>query len=389
MWESLFKKEDNMQKPILIIGTGLAGYNLAKEIRKLDPIVPLCLITQDDGCFYSKPQLSSSLGHQKSPDDLMLSDVTKMREQLQAEIHTYTDVTAVDPVAHCVKAGDKIFPYGKLIFANGAKVLPVIFSGSAANEVIRVNNLEDYRRFYAALSGKKTVAIIGAGLVGTEFAIDLTSVGFTVHVVAMSQTPLDRFMLPACGEVVKHALSERGIHWHLNKTIQSIDHHSSGYVLDCGDEKIVADLVLVAIGITPDIALAQTAGLKVNKGIVVDDCCQSSDEDIYALGDCAEIVGVVRNYTVPILQAAKSLAKTLTGTRTPISFPIMPIIVKSPAYPIVMVLPSANQVGEWHVEIADKVGSKALFILNDQVFGFVLTGQYTSERMELIKILKQ
>lgn len=374
-----------MQEPILIIGTGLAGYNLAKEIRKLDSTIPLCLMTQDDGSFYSKPQLSSSLGHQKSPDDLILSDVTKMRTQLQAEIHTYTEVTAIDPLAHCVKLGEKTFAYSQLVLANGAKVLPIRFSGSAADEVLRVNSLEDYRRFYAALSGKKTVALIGAGLVGTEFAIDLRSIGFNVHVIAMAKTPLDRFMPAACGEAVQHALSEQGIEWHLNKTIRSIDHHGSGYVLDCGDERVMADLVLVAIGIAPNNALAQAAGLKVNKGIVVDAYCQSSDPDIYALGDCAEIDGVVRHYTAPIVQAAKSLAKTLTGTRTPVSFPMTPVIVKSPAYPIVMVLPAIGQGGEWHIERVDQLGSKALFMSHGQVFGFVLTGQCAAERLELIK----
>ena len=378
-----------MQHPIIIIGTGLAGYNLAKEIRKLDATIRLCLMTQDGGYFYSKPQLSSSLGHQKLPNDLILSDVNKMREQLSADIHTYTEVTAIDPVAHVVSVGEKTFPYSKLIFANGARVLPGVFPGTAADDVNRVNNLEDYRRFCEALVGKKTVAIIGAGLVGTEFAIDLTTAGFNVHVIAMGQTPLDRFMPAACGEVVQQVLAETGIHWHLGKAIKTIDRHHDGYVVDCGDEKIVADNVLIAIGIAADITLAKAAGLIVNKGIVVDEFCQSSAADIYALGDCAEIAGVMRHYTAPILQAARSLAKTLTGTKTAVNFPIMPIIVKSPAYPIVMVLPAAGQAGEWQIEYANRVGAKALFKSQDKVFGFVLIGQATTERMELIKLVEQ
>lgn len=342
-------------------------------------------MTQDGGYFYSKPQLSSSLGHQKLPDDLILSDVNKMREQLQAEIHTYTEVTAVDSVAHLVKVGQKTFSYRKLIFANGAVVLPIVFSGSAANDVIRVNSLEDYRRLHHALTNKKTVAIIGAGLVGTEFAIDLTTAGLDVHVIAMGQTPLDRFMPAACGEAVKQALSEKGIQWHLGKPVQSVDYHHSGYLIDCGDEQVAADVVLMAIGITPDVALAKAAGLTVNKGIVVDGYCQSSDSDIYALGDCAEINGVVRNYTAPILYAARSLAKTLTDTKTAVDFPVMPVVVKSPAHPIVMVLPPQGQVGAWYVEYADKTGSKALFKAQDKILGFVLTGKAAAERAELIK----
>lgn len=376
-----------MQKPLIIMGAGLAGYNLAKEIRKLDTTTPLCLMTQDDGAFYSKPQLSSSLGHQKTPEDLILSDVNKMREQLQAEIHTYTEVTRVDPAAHRLYVGDKCFEYSKLVFANGATVLPITFPGSANDEVLRVNNLEDYRRLYEALTGKKTVAIIGAGLVGTEFAIDLTAAGFKVQVIAMGQTPLDRFVPPACGEVIQDALTAQGITWHLGKTVTSIDREGAGYAVHCADMQIDADLVLMAIGITPNIALAKAAGLAVNKGIVVDEYCQSSDADVYALGDCAEIAGVVRNYTAPILHAARALAKTLTGTKTPLSFPIMPVVVKSPAYPIVMVLPAEAQAGDWTIERADAMGSKALFKLHGKLYGFVLTGQCAAERMELTKII--
>lgn len=378
-----------MKEPIIIIGTGLAGYNLAKEIRKLDTETPLCLITQDDGCFYSKPQLSSSFGHNKLPDDLPLADVNKMRTQLDADIHTYTEVTAVEPDAHAVRIGDKTLSYSQLVFANGACVLPEKFSGDALNDLIRVNNLEDYRRFNTALSGKKTVAVIGAGLVGTEFALDLTTAGFDVHVIAMGKTPLDRFMPEACGEVVQAALAEKGIHWHLGQAIKAIHHDGNAYAVVAENETVNADVVLVAIGITPDVRLAKAAGLTVNKGIVVDDTCQSSHPDIYALGDCAEMSGVVRHYTAPILAAARGLAKTLTGTKTAVTIPVTPVVVKTPVHPIVMALPNNNQTGVWAIEIADKTGSKALFKSGEQLLGFVLTGACAVERQALLTQLKR
>lgn len=372
--------------PIIIIGTGLAGYTLAKEIRKIDKDVPLCLFSEDDGCFYSKPQLSATLAKGKLPDDLPLADVVAMRTQLNAEIHNYTTVSAVDTANKTVHVGEKSYAYSQCVFACGASVLPLPFKSKAENELLRVNNLEDYRRMHSALVGKKHIAIVGAGLVGTEFAVDLTSAGFTVDVIAMGEAPLDRFMPATCGKVVQEALAAHGVNWHLAQKVNDIHKVGKQFVIHTGEQTLEVDAVLIAIGIRPNIQLAAQAGVTVDKGIVSDDYCQTSAAHVYAVGDCAQMQGAVRNYTLPIFQAAKALAKTLCGDKTAVVLPVTPIITKTPCHPIVMVLPEQQQ-GEWQIEQAQAQGCKALYYVNDKLIGFILTGTFASERTSMLKLI--
>ncbi|MCX7124270.1 MAG: FAD-dependent oxidoreductase [Gammaproteobacteria bacterium] len=162
-------------KNIVIIGTGLAGYLLAKEFRKYDTSTPVTLITKSDGCFYSKPLLSTAFAHQKTPDQLVISDVFTLREQLNATILIRSDVFRIDAdnkklfyrdEKHC----EHNLCYEKLVLANGAEKIEARLEGDAVDDVLFVNQLEDYRIFHDKLDKKKDVAILGAGLIACEFA---------------------------------------------------------------------------------------------------------------------------------------------------------------------------------------------------------------------------
>ena len=107
-------------QPITIIGSGLAGYTVARELRKLDKTTALVIVTADDGRFYSKPMLSNALASGKSAESLALSDATQMQTQLNAVIHTYARVSAIDRVAHCTTMNGVSMPYSKLVLALGA-----------------------------------------------------------------------------------------------------------------------------------------------------------------------------------------------------------------------------------------------------------------------------
>ena len=204
-----------MTDKIVIIGTGLAGYNLAREVRKRDKSVALTLITRDDGEFYSKPMLSNALAKQKSPDELAMSDADKMRAELTATILIRTRVSAIDPAQRLVtlEHGDPV-SYTKLVLATGAEPITQPFTPDVSELIYVVNNLEDYRRFRDAIRDKERVAIIGPGLIGCEFANDLTSAGYAVQVIGPDSAPLGRLLPDAAGRLLQKRLAELGVGWH-------------------------------------------------------------------------------------------------------------------------------------------------------------------------------
>ena len=148
--------------PIIVAGSGLAGYNVAKELRKLDKETPLTVITADSGSFYSKPMLSNALAGKKPPSAIALNSPEQMATQLNATVRAKTRITAINAAAHTVSIGDEIVAYSKLVLALGADQIRLPIAGDAADAIITVNDLDDYGHFHTLLDGKKRVAIIGA-----------------------------------------------------------------------------------------------------------------------------------------------------------------------------------------------------------------------------------
>ncbi len=375
------------QNPIVIIGTGLAGYTLAREIRKLDKGVPITLITADDGHSYSKPMLSTAVAKGKSPDDLSMADPGKMASQLHVDIRTYATVTAVHPERHEIMLGEEAFAYSKLVIAWGADVVRPALDGNALDQVFSVNDLQDYRRFRTALEGKHRVLILGAGLIGCEFANDLLSGDYSVDVVAPSDQVLPGLLPQPAAEALKTGLTEQGVDFHLGKTVTAVNHTDQGLAALLDDGSVLdVDIVVSAVGLRPRIQLVK-AQLTCQKGIVVNRALESSAPDIYALGDCAEVDGHVMLYVAPLMACARALAKTLTGERTQVKYSAMPVIVKTPACPIAIALPPGQASGTWQFE-QDAGNVKGEFRgANDALLGFVLTGECTDERQALAKLV--
>lgn len=372
--------------PIVIVGTGLAGYQLAREFRKVDTTSPLVLITADDGRFYSKPLLSTALTNKKNFDTLTTSSAEAMRTQLNAEIWVHSKVQSLSPEKKSLSVNDKTITYSKLVLACGALVIKPQLSGDACDEVLSVNHIYDYRDFQQFIENKKRITILGAGLIGSEFANDLSNAGYAVDVVALGRFPLDLLVPPEIGKVLQDALEKNGVHFHFECTVNQVDKKESAYQLTLSNGKTLAtDFILSAIGLRPNISLATAANLAVNRGILVNRYLETSNADIYALGDCAEVEGHVLPYITPILNASRALAKTLAGTKTAVDYPAMPVTVKTPAHPIVVCPPPKNMRGSWQVEITDNNARALFYNENKELYGFVLTNAAVKERIELVK----
>ncbi len=370
--------------PIIILGSGLAGYNVAKELRKLDKETPLTIITADSGFFYSKPMLSNALAGKKAPSAIALNTPEQMATQVNATVRAHTRVTAINAAAHTVQIGDETLTYAKLVLALGADQIRLPITGDGADTIITVNDLDDYGRFHNLLDSPKKVVIIGAGLIGSEFANDLAVAGHQVEVIDIANQPLGRLLPPAGGALLQEKLAALGVVWHFGTGTKSIDRDAGKLkvTLDNG-ATLQANIVLSAVGLKPRTDLARAAGLTVNRGIVVNRHLQTSDTDIYALGDCMEIEGLVMPYVMPIMHAARALGATLGGKPTAVSFPAMPVMVKTPACPTIVSPPAPGAAGEWQVEqTAD--GVKSLFVdASGKLLGFALNGTATADRAKL------
>jgi len=174
----------------------------------------------------------------------------------------------------------------------------------------------------------------------------------------------------------------------LGCTAKAIDHSGEGYRVTLStDTCLEVDLVISAIGIRPEVALAQSAGIQVEHGIVVDEYCETSVKGIFALGDCAEVMGQWRPHIMPIMHCSRTVAHGLSGKKVPLHYPVMPVVVKTPLCPMASVLPPTKKQGEWKVDGEGK-HLRALF-LDDTgaTCGFILLGDRIEERAECIKLL--
>ena len=373
---------------IVIIGSGLAGYTVIREIRKLDKEIPITLITKEPGYFYSKPMLSTALASKKEAAQLITTAADGMATQLTINILAETEVQAIDKDKQTITTNKGDITYCKLVLALGADQIRLPLQGNAANEVLTVNDLEEYARFRSAIAGKKKVAILGAGLIGCEFANDLVLGDYEVDVIDMAPHALGRLIPDAAAVALQSKLSALGVHWHFNTTVQSINRVDECLNVTLTNGTVLnSDIVLSAVGLKPRLELAKQTGITTGLGIQVNRELETSIPHIYAIGDCAEVDGLVLPYVMPIMQAARALATTLTGQRTPLTYPAMPVMVKTPALATIVSPPIKGATGQWKINAAND-GVEARFeSSNGQLLGFVLMGTATTQRAALTKEL--
>jgi len=254
--------------------------------------------------------------------------------------------------------------------------------------VLSVNSLADYTAFRERLEGRRSVAILGAGLIGCEFANDLVAAGIAADVFDIAPQPLGRLLPAQTADYFRRKLEQAGVRFHFGSSIVRVERQGESYALwEARGERCDADLVLSAIGLKPRIALAQAAELTVNRGIVVDHRLMTSVADIHAVGDCAEVAGLNLPFVLPIMQQARALAKTLAGTPTDVAYPAMPVVVKTPACPTVVCPAPAGAQGQWR-EVADSEGSRALFEdVTGVPIGFALVGAASAEKQVLATVM--
>ena len=435
----------HLEAPLVVVGAGLAGWTTVREFRKLDRVTPVIVVTADSGDFYAKPALSNALAQKRTPAQLISTPAATMAKTLNVALLAFTKVTGLDTARQEVTlqstGASSTLAYRQLVLATGAQPIRSAIAGNAAEQVLSVNSLDDFATFYARMAGtasstpggdlasarsqggteadpltqsseasvvSKSVLVIGAGLIGCEFANDLLQAGHRVHVVDPSPRPLAALLPEAVSLQLQIALQDLGAKWHFGTTVQAVDTAEAPIALRSDSQAqalgpiastvlrvtladgthIQADAVLSAIGLRSNTTLASAAGLACERGIVVDAYLQTSAEQVYALGDGAQYASAGQRplpYVMPIMNAAKALAETLNGTRTELVFPLMPVAIKTPALPVVVSAAHPALAGNWIADDQEPHGVWRFMDSGNVQRGFVLTGKSTARRMELSK----
>lgn len=360
-------------EPIVIIGSGHAGYQLALALRKQSQDVSITVFTADDGAIYSKPALSNALALGKDGDSLVRETALSWEKHLNVRVYPHTKVTQIDRANKKIQTSIGEYPYGRLVLATGATPIVVPIQGDTS-AVLSVNDLADYRRFRQQLTGKKHVTVLGDGLIGCEFANDLTAYGIQVSVVGLGQWAMQRLIPQPLGNALQQALRQLGVEWKLQNSIHSILVVNDRYQVTLQDgQQFETDLIVSAVGLRPNIALAQTAGLDTARGILTGLDHRTSDASIFALGDCAEVNGQWTPYIAPINQAIPALTDNLLGKTQTTQLHDSPVIVKTPVLPLSL-LPAMSE-GEWRIEQQNDEWAAGFYDATGKLTGFALLGR--------------
>ena len=262
--------------------------------------------------------------------------------------------------------------------------------------MLSVNDLEDFAKFSEALDSGvqggpvKRVAILGAGLIGCEFANDLLARDIAPTVLDLAERVLPRLLPPEASARLQDKLQAAGAQFRFGVGATAVDRVDGALRLTLSDGSTLdTDLLLSAIGLRPRTQLAVEAGAQVGRGITVNRHLATTVPHIYAVGDCAEVDGQLLPYVLPIMQQARALAATLSGTPTAVAYPAMPVAVKTPAWPTVVCPPPAGAAGQWVIVATDEA-LEARFMAEgnpEQLLGFALQGKATTQRQAMAALV--
>ena len=303
---------------LIVVGNGMAGCRAIEEILARDPDrYAISVFGAEPRVNYNRIMLSPVLAGEKSFDDIVLNDEAWYRDN-GITLHAGRAVVALDRERRLVEAeGGLSLAYDRLILACGSDPIRLPLPGADLNGVVTFRDLDDVQAMVAAADAGGKAVVIGGGLLGLEAAYGLARRGMAATVVHLMDVLMERQLDSAAGFLLQQALAERGVETVLSANSRQILGADGrvvglelvdGRVLDC-------DLLVMAVGIRPNVALAKAAGLQVNRGIAVDDQMRTSDPAVFAVGECAEHRGVAYGLVAPIFDMCRTLADVLTDAR--------------------------------------------------------------------------
>jgi len=309
------KHKPSSKPTLLVIGNGMAGMRTVEELLKLAPDrYDITIFGAEPHGNYNRILLSPMLAGEKSLDDIMLNTRDWYRQK-QITLHTGDPVVAIDRVRRIVRsaAGHEV-AYERLLLATGSKPFMIPVPGCTLPGVIAFRDIQDVESMWAAARTYRHAVVIGGGLLGLEAANGLLRQGMEVTVVHAMDSLMERQLDKPAAALLKQSLESKGLRILLETQTSALVGSDRVTAVRFKDgREIPADLVVMAVGVRPNIALAQQAGLHCERAIVVDDTLQTYDPCIYAVGECVQHRGVTFGLVAPIWEQARVCAAHLAG----------------------------------------------------------------------------
>src|SRR5687767_7939974 len=305
-------------KRLVVVGNGMAGIGCVEQILTYAPQFQITVFGDETHVNYNRIMLSSVLAGEKAADEIVLNPLEWYRRN-DIDLRVGVRIVDVDHQARTVTGDDgSVTPYDTLLLATGSSAWMPPIDGLDKEGVFAFRTLDDTRELLRRAAPETKAVVIGGGLLGLEAARGLQVQGCDVTVVHLMPTLMERQLDPDGGYYLVGKMEALGIRVLLGRTTTAVlgNGHVEGVALS-DDTCMDADLVVVAAGIRPNIELAIKAGVVVNRGVIVNDYMETSDPDIFAVGECVEHRGVCYGLVAPLYEQGKVLAATITGNRGP------------------------------------------------------------------------
>ncbi|MGD9624817.1 MAG: nitrite reductase large subunit NirB [Arcobacter sp.] len=382
-----------MKEKLVVIGNGMSGLRTIEDLLELTNDKYNITIYGDEPYFnYNRIMLSYILSSEKTFEDTIINHQT-WYEQNNITLNKGDKVISINKEEKTItSASGKVESYDKLLIATGSLAFIPKTTGSNLKNVIAFRTKADVDTILETINKSKTAVVVGGGLLGLEAAYGIAKHGIKTVLVHRSSSILSQQLDSTGGKLLQKNLESYGIEFKLNTTVTQIDGKNEVEIVKFSDGSVVeSNIVVFATGIIPNKSLAIEAGIEVNKGIVVNDFLQTSDENIFAIGECVEHKGNTYGLVAPLYEQAKVLAKHLAQVKTEgYNGSTLSTRLKISG---VDLFSAGDYLGDETTEdlilLDEKVGIyKKLVIYNNKIIGMVLYGD-TADASWYLKLLKE
>jgi nitrite reductase (NADH) large subunit len=306
------------KQKLVVIGNGMAGVRAVEEVLKINPNqYDITIFGAEPYPNYNRIQLSTVLQGGTSVSDITLND-WQWYETNKIKLYTGETVLSIDTSKQTLFTNNqRTVAYDKLLIATGSNPFMLPLPGADKEGVTAFRNIKDCEKMIEYSKKYRKAAVIGGGLLGLEAARGLLNLGMEVEVIHIYDYLMERQLDRTAGKLLQKELETQGMNFLLQKNTAEILGRKRVTGLRFKDgSKIKADLVVMAVGIKPNVALAQAAGIPVNRGIIVNDFLETGVANVFAVGECAEHRGIAYGLVAPLYQQGQVLAKRICGSET-------------------------------------------------------------------------
>lgn len=367
-----------MGMDFIILGNGITGVTAAKTHREAMPDSNISIFTDEDFPFYNKLRLAGIISGKMAPEKLILNDEEWYRGM---KIHLIRErVVSIDPNEKKIRTENGEYHYDKLLLGTGGGASRPPVEGIDGKDIFTLRTMKDAIDIKAKAESSKEVLILGGGVLGMEVAEQFVEMGIETHVIEMFDRLMPRQLDDEGSSVLVGMLEKKGFIIHLGKKAGKIfDENGSKVIEFSGGERMSGDLIIVSAGMRPNMALAVDAGIKTNRGILVNERMETNITDIYAGGDVAEFKGIVYGLWKPCMEQAKVAGLNMAGVPTSYLGTKVPTFLSVAGINLVSTGDiSGKDAKEYSFKDDNSGVYKKLFIKDGKVIGGILLGDISN-----------